>query len=129
MDVVRAVRVLFHGSCWCLSCCTCLVVLALSCLLFLLFRVDLRSANYLPQTPDAKRASRPSVWLRDRRSLMSDPEDEATHAAALLAACPALSQRAYATTCRDYRDRFDAGGGGGGPLPLFPPTMVEMEQP
>ena len=60
---------------------------------------------------------------------MSAPEDEATHAAALLEACPALSQRAYATTRRDYRDRFDAGGGGGGPLPLFPPTMVEMEQP
>ena len=63
---------------------------------------------------------------------MSAPEDEATHAAALLEACPALSQRAYATTRRDYRDRFDAGGGsggGGGPLPLFPPTVVEMEQP
>ena len=64
---------------------------------------------------------------------MSAPEDEATaaedeaaHATALLEACPALSQRAYATTRRDYRERFDSGGGG--PLPLFPPMMVEMEQ-
>ena len=51
-------------------------------------------------------------------------EDEATRATALLEACPALSQRAYATTRRDYRDRFDVGGG---PLPLFPPTVVDMD--
>ena len=57
---------------------------------------------------------------------MSAPEDEAAHATALLEACPALYQRAYATTRRDYRERFDSGGGG--PLPLFPPMMVEMEQ-
>ena len=57
---------------------------------------------------------------------MSAPEDEATHATALLEACPALSQRAYATTRRDYRDRFDVSGNG--PLPLFPPTVVAMEQ-
>ena len=58
--------------------------------------------------------------------LMSAPEDEATHATALLEACPALSQRAYATTRRDYRDRFDVSGNG--PRPLFPPTVGAMEQ-
>ena len=50
-------------------------------------------------------------------------EDQAT---ALFEVCPSLSQRAYATTLRDYRDRYDAGGGG--PLPLFPPTVLDMEQ-
>ena len=58
MDVVRAVRVLFHGSCWCLSCCTCLVVLALSCLLFLLFRrLEVRQ---LPPTNSGRQESVPS---------------------------------------------------------------------
>ena len=67
-----------RGSGWmlcvlCVSCSmglagACLVVPVLSCLpcraCCSCCFVGLRSANYLPQTPDAKRASRPSVWLR-----------------------------------------------------------------
>ena len=64
MDVVRAVRVLFHGSCWCLSCCTCLVVLALSCLLFLLFRrLEVRQ---LPPTNSGRQESVPSERVAAR---------------------------------------------------------------
>ena len=67
-----------RGSGWmlcvlCVSCSmglagACLVVPVLSCLpcraCHVVLVARLRSANYLPQTPDAKRASRPSVWLR-----------------------------------------------------------------
>ena len=58
---------------------------------------------------------------------MADDLAASSSADDLFAVCPALRKRAYATSTAAYSAAFDEHkGGDDGPLPLFPPPVVDL---